>query len=287
MISQIDAHYVAAQIRLVRHADKRAILLLEGETDARIFDRFIDHSSCDIEIGFGKKNVVGAIDLLEEEGFFGVVGVIDADFDRLLNVQYPLENLCMTDCHDLDLTIFSSSALKRYLAEHADEELVKAAFMSDLEALRNAMVTGALMLGYCRLVSERDNLRLYFKDMRHDQFIGVDLTTDEGVLAQTLIDRSTTRCSADQLKRLIAIETRVDHDIYQIANGHDVSAVLGIALRKLLACRRTAQTWASEVEAGLRLAFDWEALTDTTLYRCLRDWESTNKKYRIFRQQPA
>jgi hypothetical protein len=287
MIGQIDAHYVAAQIRLVRHVDKRSILVLEGETDARVFDRFIDHSNCDIEIAFGKKNLVEAIDLLEDEGFFGVVGVVDADFDRLIGVQYQLENLCVTDCHDLDLTIFSSSALDRYLAEHADDELVRSVFMSDLQALRNAIVTAALILSCCRYVSARDGLRLYFKDMQHDQFTGLDLSTDETLLVRHLIDRSTTRCTVEQLRRLIAVEAKADHNIYQLANGHDVAAILGIALRKLLACRRVAQTWASEVEAGLRLAFDWEALTNTGLYRSLRDWEANNRKYKIFRPQPA
>ena len=133
----------------------------------------------------------------------------------------------------------------------------------------------------------RDGLKLYFKDMRHDQFIGIDLSTDESVLVRQIIDRSTTRCTVEQLERLIAIEAKANHNIYQVANGHDVAAVLGIALRNLLGCRQVAQTWAREIEAGLRLAFDWEALTNTDLYKCLRDWEQSNKKYKIFRHQPA
>ena len=124
MISQIDAHYVAAQIRLVRQADKRTVLVLEGETDAKVFDRFIDKEACDTEIAFGKKNVIEAIDLLEDEGFVGVIGIADADFDRLLGVEHGLENLCLTDCHDLDLTIFASPALERYIAEYADPKLL-------------------------------------------------------------------------------------------------------------------------------------------------------------------
>jgi hypothetical protein len=43
--------------------------LVEGETDARLFDRFVDSSGCQIEIGLGKRNVLEALDLLEDEGF--------------------------------------------------------------------------------------------------------------------------------------------------------------------------------------------------------------------------
>ncbi|MGY8634286.1 DUF4435 domain-containing protein [Bradyrhizobium sp. 14AA] len=191
MITQIDAHYVAAQIRLVRQADKRAVLVLEGETDARVFDRLIDHSACDLEIGFGRKNVIGAIDLLEDEGFVGFAGVVDADFDRLIGAKIDLENLFLTDCHDL--TIFSSPALERYLAEYADPELLSAQYQSDFQALRNAILAASLELSLCRLVSQRDGLRLYFQDLRHDQYIGLDLRTDVHQLATDIIDRSSTR----------------------------------------------------------------------------------------------
>lgn len=282
MIGQIDAHYVAAQVRLVRQADKRTVLVLEGETDARVFDRFIDKEACDIEIGFGRKNVIEAIDLLEDEGFVGVIGVADADFDRLLGVEHNLENLCLTDCHDLDLSIFASSALERYLAEHADPKLLSAACKGDLQEFRRLILTTSLELSCCRLASEKYGLRLYFKDLRHDQYVDLSLTVDVQLLTNDVIQRSNTRCTVDQLGRLIVAETDADHDLYQLANGHDVAAVLGIALRKLLGARRVEQTWASEIEAGLRLAFDWEAARGTALFGCLRAWEDSNRPHRIF-----
>ena len=58
MRRHIDGAYVAAQIRLVRQVHKGSILILEGETDAKAFDRFIDPSSCAVEIAFGKENAL-------------------------------------------------------------------------------------------------------------------------------------------------------------------------------------------------------------------------------------
>jgi Protein of unknown function (DUF4435) len=285
MIGQIDGYYVAAQIRMVRQVHKGTILILEGETDARVFARFIDCRSCDIEVGFGKKNVIEALDLLEEGGVPGVVAVIDADFDRLLGTTYRPENLCITDAHDLDLTIFLSAALDRYIAEYADVDLFKNKFKSDLWAVRDRVVNASLPLAYCRFTSEHRNLGLYFKDLKHHEFVNLDdLSIDSSTLVAELISRSSTRCTVSNLKIYIANEAARKHDPFQLANGHDVAAILGIALRKLLANRKTVQTWASEVEAGLRLAFDWEALAGTALYQGLRDWEANNKPYRIFRQ---
>ncbi|MCK1386878.1 DUF4435 domain-containing protein [Bradyrhizobium sp. 21] len=287
MIGQIDGYYVAAQIRLLRQIDKRAILLLEGEDDARALDRFVDPKKCDVEIAFGKKNVIDALDLLEDDAFQGIAGLADADFDRVFHIEHPVENIYLTDQHDLDLTIFTSSALDRYLREHADADRVKRLFDSDASKLREAVIDSTLPLAFCRLVSARDNLSLYFKDLRHDDFVSPnDLSVDYNQLVNEIILRSNTRCTKDQLLRLIAVERKQQHDCLQTANGHDVAAFLGIALRKMIGNKRIHQTWASEVESGLRLAFDWDALVQTTMYAMLRTWEANNSPYQIFRIRP-
>ncbi len=102
MINNIDGFYIAAQIRLIRQVRKGTVLILEGDSDGKVFDRFIDTTSCDIEVAFGKKNVLDALDLLEDEGFPGVVALVDSDFDRILELKSTLVNLCVTDQHDLD-----------------------------------------------------------------------------------------------------------------------------------------------------------------------------------------
>jgi len=119
MRSEIDGHYVAAQIRFSRQIWKGTILLLEGPTDAKVFENLVDDASCQIEIAFGKSNVLNALDLLEDEGFDGVVGIVDADFDHVTGKTYALDGLCVTDLHDLDLVIFASLAFERYLTEKA------------------------------------------------------------------------------------------------------------------------------------------------------------------------
>ena len=288
MIGRIDGHYVAAQVRMVRQIHKGTILILEGETDARVFNRFVDAGACEIEVAFGKQNVLQALDLLEDEGFPGVVAVVDADFDRLLGRSQGLENLCVTDCHDLDLTIFGTCALQRYIVEHAEPERLKSEFKSDIHAIRAKIIESTLPLAYCRLISENRNLRLFFGDLQYDKFVRLDdLSVNTEELLATLIARSSTSCTVANLTRLVNDERANSHDPYQLANGHDVAAILGIALRKMLAARRFAQTWASEIEAGLRLAFDWEGIAETTVYKCLEGWETNNRPYRIFRERRA
>jgi hypothetical protein len=191
----------------------------------------------------------------------------------------------LTESHDLDLTIFASSAFDRYVKEHAELESLKRVAGNDLIALRRRIVDASLPLACCRLVAQRDVLDLYFKDLKHEQFVRIDdLYLESDSLFAEIISRSSTSCTVARLKARASNEAVLGHDIYQLTNGHDVAAILGISLRKLLASRRTAQTWASEIEAGMRLAFDWEAFASTGLYRCLKTWEVDNPPYRIFRE---
>ncbi len=167
MLKEIDGYYVAAQARLLRQVRNRTILVVEGPSDAKVFRRFVDDSACEIEVGFGKSNVCEAMDLLEDEGFPGVIGVIDADFDRITGTTYGLENLCVTDGHDLDLMIFLSSSLERYIEEFGDRVRIEKQFR-DIAAVRAKIIDCCLPLAYCRLVSECRKLRLRFSDVRHD-----------------------------------------------------------------------------------------------------------------------
>jgi hypothetical protein len=283
MTRDIDGWDIAAQIRLMRQVHKGSFLIVEGETDDKALSRYIDSNACEIEVAFGKQNALQALDLLEEDGFAGVVALVDADFDRLLSNKYPVENLYITDKHDLDLTIFASSAFDQYVREYSDRESLNKVCDGDLIKLRQWILSSALPLACCRLASDRDSLNIYFKDLRHDSFIREDdLILEVDHLLSALIGRSKTRCDIAGLKSRLAREAALEHDLYQLVSGHDAAAVFGIALRKLLGDRRDVHTWSSEIEAGLRLAFNREALEETEFYISLRAWEGENIPYCIF-----
>jgi hypothetical protein len=288
MIGIVDGFFVAAQVRLLRQVDRRSILIVEGHGDAKALEQFVDDKRCDIEVSFGKKNAIQALDLLEEDGGYpGVVGVVDADFDRIIEVQYPVENICVTDHHDLDLVLFFSGALGRLLREQADEEKMRSVFGANVDALCDFVLERLVSLSCFRFVSERDGLNLYFKDLEYSDFVDLtDLTMDAENLAIAILQRSNTNCSASQLLRLAKVEEGKQHDLKQLTNGHDAAAMLGLALQCLIGARRRMQTWASEIESSLRLAFDWDHFEATNLHAQLRMWELANPKFGVLRRLP-
>ena len=69
---------------MTRTDHQGAILLVEGKDDLRFWQTW-RHSDCDLIDGEGKPNVVGTIERLDSENFKGVLGIVDADYDHLMD----------------------------------------------------------------------------------------------------------------------------------------------------------------------------------------------------------
>jgi len=112
---QVYPHEIANEIRMTRSQYSGAFLIVEGRDDRLFMASFISHSTCTIEVAQGKQNVCDVIDILDEDNFDGVLGLIDADLDRIEGSQERSQNLVMPECHDLMMMLVSSPSLDRVL----------------------------------------------------------------------------------------------------------------------------------------------------------------------------
>jgi hypothetical protein len=284
MEKYLDGWDLAAHVRFMRQTHKGSFLLVEGSWDDRILSRFVDSGCCSIEVAFGKPNAVEALNLLEEEGFEGVVAIVDADFDRLDRVEYNLEGLILTDHHDLDLTILLSPALKTFLDFRADGKKLRDIANGDLSEIALMVLKSAEPIGYCRWLSGRSRLMLDFKDLTFDFIDQATLGCDQpAMIAEILTNSPAAKCTGVQFTEMLETKPSNEVELSQLVNGHDAATVLGIGLRQILAARPRPQTWRSEIEAGLRLAFDYEAFRCTRIWRSLREWEAAVGRFRVLR----
>jgi hypothetical protein len=95
---------------------------VEGPQDSRFYKRFIDLENCHATVAHNKENVVSAIRLLNEAGFVGALGIVDADFDHLDHIELPSKDIVRGDCHDLESMLIRSNALDAMLHEFASPE---------------------------------------------------------------------------------------------------------------------------------------------------------------------
>lgn len=257
-----------------RQRHKGAFLLVEGAHDARRFKKFFDDTSCSIINCFGKDNVTGTIENEQNSANDDVIGFVDVDFDRITGTHADNDDIIHSVHHDFDLDVCLSDAIERYFIEVCDERKVvdfggcRPCVTNILESLKP--------LSALRYANQRHRLGYSLKELKHDEFYD-GATVDIDALINHVSDaRFDTVGHRQALRGYISQYTSSDLNLLQLTNGHDFCAALGISLRSRIGRRNNPQTWGSEVEKHLRLAFDINDFRETGILRLIQNWEQRN-----------
>ena len=285
----IDGYDIQAQIVQEKKTHEGGFLIVEGADDNDVFECFIDKEECSIVIAYTKENALDAAERLDSDGCGQFVCVVDADFDNINEKTYDSENIIVTEYHDLDILILCSSALEKFLEERAEPEKLEAVTKSKGTDVRSIVLEAASGLGYLRLLAkflwEREDYDLDFKDLEFG-FISLDTLScdEEEMVGEVLANSNHGQVRKSELvARLKRIRNSQSYDLRQLCNGHDVMAILGISLRRMLGAFRDTETHRRYIEIDIRSAFDDRAFVSTQLFANLGRWEESHKPCRILR----
>ena len=113
MKQYLTAYDTANTVRMTRTQHPGAVMMVEGDTDMRVFKRFVKETDCLLIPAANKDNAIGALEILEKDNIKGVLAIVDADFWNLDGIKPDSLNVFLTDTHDLETMIFFTSALGR------------------------------------------------------------------------------------------------------------------------------------------------------------------------------
>ena len=84
-----------------------AFVLVEGDSDIRLFRKFFSSEKCKVECvpGGNPKVEESVTELLKKSEL--VIGIRDADFIHLEGIAYAQSNVFLTDLHDLEMGLVS------------------------------------------------------------------------------------------------------------------------------------------------------------------------------------
>src|SRR6266704_6058847 len=60
-----------------------SFLMVEGDTDKKLYKRFINENRCNITITYTKSIALAVLSILEQIDFPGILVIVDTDFDAL------------------------------------------------------------------------------------------------------------------------------------------------------------------------------------------------------------
>lgn len=281
-----DKDTITSEIKMLRaNGFSGVFIIVEGSTDSRFFEQFIDDTSCEIipaESDDSKKDAIGVLKILNNESFIGVIAVVDLDFDKLRGIIEIINNLFYTETHDIDTMLLKSYALDKLLIQYGSKNKI-----SKQGDIRNILIKNGLPIGYLRWISIKNNLSLDFNGLTFSKFIDKKtLDINNKKLIEVVINNSQKHnLLVDEISKLIEGLKNLDHDPWQVCCGHDLACILALGLQSLFGTKNSNEVLPENIEKSLRLAYEFSFFKSTILYNDIINWELFNNPYRIFKNE--
>jgi len=296
LLDAIDRYTAANEARMLRQDksyQRSTVILVEGESDILATDCAFD-DDCSVQVvANGKIEVLGALSILEEARFKGVLALVDSDFWNVDGVEHAQGvNLIATDWHDWECYLIWSPALGRVLNEEVDDRFKSRYKLTETQVqdTRAYLVRCTRPIGLLLWITQRNKpqlpIRLRPDSLTYDQFIDVEQgTVDLGRLVELSRIHDVGGPAVDQIVPLLQEElSTCDQDDRQVCRGHDLTAVLALALRSKWGKESVRARNSSDIESMLRLAFHFEDFAGTQMYELIAQWEQRNQGYRLLKR---
>lgn len=269
----MDPDDIVAEIRMERQAFPGAFMLVEGVTDVRRFEQFIDTLSASMVNCWGKTKLVTIVRKLNDIRFSGFIALADADFDRETGSMVELENLIYSENHDYDIDLMKTNVILRYLMEMANIKLCEE--FGGVPSISEKIVQGLQPLSSAKLANVKGHINVKFAEINWlPAFDGLQINRER--LAYIILRKNNP--DRDKIVEFIQlIDSEYTADIWQITNGHDFAEALGACLRLRISSRKMPQTSGDEIERHLRLAISEAEFKTMDVYRKIIEWQTASK----------
>jgi hypothetical protein len=263
-----------AELRLdISHPNSRGkvFVLLEGESDVKLYRKLFNNDTCKIETIPGGKIFLeeGLRTLTDIYKLF--IGIRDADFLHLEGKKVELENLFLTDVHDYEIMMASESECHSSIfCEHTT--LASHEHNPTIDKLLKAI----RFLGYFRWYNEIENLEFNFKGLEINQlFDKRTFTINEKTLIEKVIERSPNAKNKDIDQVFDTVQQLYDdnHDLLQVCNGHDFMKVMA---HFCSSSHKGKGINEKDIATHFRIAYSKEMFKKTQLFKDTTDWASKN-----------
>ena len=263
---------IANEIRMKRSQHRGTFLVVEGRDDRLFMERFTCNETCKIVVAEGKENVEEVITILDQDNFGGVLGIVDADFDRIQCIKRASSNIVMPAYHDLETMLICSPALDRVLNEYASQTKIRDAKMDILEEL----IDKALPVAYLRLISLRERLELRFDGLIYSSWVNINTwAINIRTLVEEVKNKSQRHDLSSQLLTAAMKEVQLEKPhAREMCTGADLIEILAIGLRRVLGTNQQSSVNGINLRRSLRLAYSDGEFRKSSLGKDIRKWES-------------
>ncbi|EJG07265.1 hypothetical protein Metli_1310 [Methanofollis liminatans DSM 4140] len=296
MREHITPKRICNKVRMFDAAKKSrwSYLLLEGDSDTILFNKIVEENSCEIIVAHGKSKIIESINELNGDQHYRsrVVGIVDKDFDPLVDNPKYDKNIILLDTHDIETLVITSPSFYSFVEKYVDREKLAQFERKTGMGLLETLLRSAYLIGTVRCYNERKRWALNFKDLVFSPFTDKkSLVLDFSGLLEII--EAVTDQDEDVLEyKLETIRERKDRFIEIcdkftcpsiMCNGHDIVKILKIGLDEIFGSEESKKLRkGNSIERAIIEMYDPKLFCDTNVYRSVREWEK-NTEQQIFK----
>ena len=266
-------------------------MYVEGESDVRFWNKFIDSNSIQLQVCHGFKQLIGVVDEHINQNVLGFLAVIDSDFHAIIGDAPHKTNLFITDDHDLEMMMYHKGNAFQELTNAIDRGEKIAAYLQSGHNLLNETIAITNDIGYCKLASIKNSLNLKFaeEDERTHE-IGrpkyedaIDSITGAYLGIERIVSKIhgfSVSCKqkpprVQDILREVYVEKANTYDSWQLSNGHEVSYLLAALIHRR--CKHRKKLDQDYIESVLCAGYKLEDFRLTELYSNMSRWARKNR----------
>lgn len=248
----------------------QVFVLVEGESDIRLFRKLFDLNNCKVEC------IPGGNPKLEEcvgeliNLYSLVIGIRDADFIRLGAVAYTKPNIFLTDNHDMEMSLISQDEVfSALIFEFTD--IPKANHTS----VRDSIIKAIEQISYLKYLNHLNSLELKFEAGFQDLISFANLEIDFTQYFARVLSKSPNAKVTDStilLTQMNALKS-ANPNPFQLCNGHDFIKAFSHFVKeqgKFKSCNPDF------VSSAFRMNFRNDLFKQSNLYFNTKLWADTN-----------
>ena len=287
--------------RLKMNREFSSFVLVEGDTDTKYYGRFINIDTCRITAACkNRENVERTIKACNEAKVRGVIGIADADMDRLAGtLDETIENLFYTDTADLETQIIDREIFEGLIWEKADPYKCRQLEKSEGITLYDYITVLCRRLSVLYYLNSKYHLGLHLKDeeRRLARWFGDGLSFDwDGLLDYLIKNRGNQEITNEEIAKYQADAEEIFAKNDSILRGHSFTSLIAAILSRPEIAREDEDIFYADdshqskkrvekwfVESMLRMCTP--KFLQTELCQKIRDWQKANPGHQILKPE--
>jgi hypothetical protein len=271
LFSELTGDDLYTEMVMQRTNDARNFLIVEGDGDIAIFDRFLAPEHFVAIPASGKKSAREVLQMAFRDNFEGIYSVLDRDWKDLLPGEIEDWRIVYTDQYDMDMCVFFSGA---YLAV-ASGYCTRGGYRTgnpgcSHDEIVQKCLQMAFPIGVLRYISARDRLELKLRDFPLHEVVDASAFSVDIEAMVSAAHRRSKGCATEVDVILETLRTEMEsiEDTARYCSGHDVARAFSILSRNLWSTVMPVDN----VERAARTAVSLQTFKDFSVYEDCSRW---------------